>query len=348
MDVKEMQRRILKLMQLHKISLNDLAKKTGVSLSTLEHYSNSGYDLKYPSATVIVPLADFFLVSTDYILGRCELNATYAADIKEVYEKSYETYLKKWKKDATADDITIRCQSPLYNAGYPYNLIDKINNTLSDPIDVPLSDEQMKWLEDVLDTELTPRESECVRLYFGKDYTLGEIAKVFDLTLERIRQILARALRKLKHPSRVKLIKYGYEIAIELNKDLQKAKTKKADLILELKKTCEYNDFLEEALEKVNANAKDEISRDVSLPEMNLSVRSFNCLSRWFHCRADEISIFDVKRIVMDGSIAKVRNLGKKSFCEVIRKLDEFGALSIEEIEKLSEMYPFAFKEETV
>ncbi|HPU11783.1 MAG TPA: sigma factor-like helix-turn-helix DNA-binding protein, partial [Ottowia sp.] len=51
-----------------------------------------------------------------------------------------------------------------------------------------------------------PREAKVLRMRFGiemsTDHTLEEVGKQFDVTRERIRQIEAKALRKLKHPSR--------------------------------------------------------------------------------------------------------------------------------------------------
>ncbi|EOC99890.1 RNA polymerase sigma factor RpoD [Caldisalinibacter kiritimatiensis] len=65
-------------------------------------------------------------------------------------------------------------------------------------------------LGDVLET-LTPREQKVLRLRFGLDdgraRTLEEVGKEFDVTRERIRQIEAKALRKLRHPSRSKKLK---------------------------------------------------------------------------------------------------------------------------------------------
>ena len=65
-------------------------------------------------------------------------------------------------------------------------------------------------LSEVLDT-LTPREEKVLRLRFGledgRSRTLEEVGKEFDVTRERIRQIEAKALRKLRHPSRSKKVK---------------------------------------------------------------------------------------------------------------------------------------------
>jgi RNA polymerase primary sigma factor len=65
-------------------------------------------------------------------------------------------------------------------------------------------------LQEVLNT-LTPREQKVLRLRFGLDdgraRTLEEVGKEFNVTRERIRQIEAKALRKLRHPSRSKKLK---------------------------------------------------------------------------------------------------------------------------------------------
>ena len=78
------------------------------------------------------------------------------------------------------------------------------------PADHATYEMMKKQLENVLDT-LTDREENVLRLRFGLDdgrtRTLEEVGKVFGVTRERIRQIEAKALRKLRHPSRSKQLK---------------------------------------------------------------------------------------------------------------------------------------------
>ncbi|MGN6702664.1 MAG: RNA polymerase sigma factor RpoD [Burkholderiaceae bacterium] len=78
------------------------------------------------------------------------------------------------------------------------------NNTLA-PADAALHGSMRGVVKDVLDS-LTPREAKVLRMRFGiemsTDHTLEEVGKQFDVTRERIRQIEAKALRKLRHPSR--------------------------------------------------------------------------------------------------------------------------------------------------
>ena len=60
-------------------------------------------------------------------------------------------------------------------------------------------------------SQLTDREARVIRLRYGledgRNHTLEEVGKEFNVTRERIRQIEAKALKKLRHPSRSKLLK---------------------------------------------------------------------------------------------------------------------------------------------
>jgi len=96
---------------------------------------------------------------------------------------------------------------------------DEDDTTLGDFIEDPLQDSPIDAatennLHDATDgvlCSLTAREAKVLRMRFGigmnTDHTLEEVGKQFDVTRERIRQIEAKALRKLKHPSRSKQLK---------------------------------------------------------------------------------------------------------------------------------------------
>jgi RNA polymerase primary sigma factor len=78
------------------------------------------------------------------------------------------------------------------------------------PADAALHASMHNVVKEVLDS-LTPREAKVLRMRFGiemsTDHTLEEVGKQFDVTRERIRQIEAKALRKLRHPSRADKLK---------------------------------------------------------------------------------------------------------------------------------------------
>ena len=91
------------------------------------------------------------------------------------------------------------------------NLGDFLEDT---SINSPIDDASIRSLKDSTDeilASLTAREAKVLRMRFGigmnNDHTLEEVGKQFDVTRERIRQIEAKALRKLRHPSRSDVLK---------------------------------------------------------------------------------------------------------------------------------------------
>ena len=91
------------------------------------------------------------------------------------------------------------------------NLGDFLEDT---SINSPIDDASIRGLKDATDeilASLTVREAKVLRMRFGigmnNDHTLEEVGKQFDVTRERIRQIEAKALRKLRHPSRSDVLK---------------------------------------------------------------------------------------------------------------------------------------------
>ena len=95
--------------------------------------------------------------------------------------------------------------------GEDSNLYDVLRSGESPNPDRELIHESLQTeIERALET-LTPREADVVRLYFGLSdqhpMTLEEIGETFDLTRERVRQIIEKAIRRLKHTSRSKIVK---------------------------------------------------------------------------------------------------------------------------------------------
>ena len=91
------------------------------------------------------------------------------------------------------------------------HLGDFIEDTVTEaPTDAAQNENLEEAIRQVLDS-LTPREAKVLRMRFGiemsSDHTLEEVGKQFDVTRERIRQIEAKALRKLRHPTRAEKLK---------------------------------------------------------------------------------------------------------------------------------------------
>jgi RNA polymerase primary sigma factor len=96
-------------------------------------------------------------------------------------------------------------------AGEENTLLDVLENSDSPRADKMLIDESLSREIERSLTTLTDRERDVIRLFYGigmsHEYTLEEIGDKFDLTRERVRQIKEKAIKRLKHSSRSKLLK---------------------------------------------------------------------------------------------------------------------------------------------
>ncbi|MDP4703873.1 MAG: RNA polymerase sigma factor RpoD/SigA [Polaribacter sp.] len=122
------------------------------------------------------------------------------------------------KLDMTVNDVKesmknsgrhVSMDAPLIE-GEDSNLYDVLNSGESPNPDRELIHESLRIeINRALET-LTPREADVVKLYFGlgehQPMTLEEIGETFDLTRERVRQIKEKAIRRLKHTSRSKIL----------------------------------------------------------------------------------------------------------------------------------------------
>ena len=123
------------------------------------------------------------------------------------------------KLDMTVNDVKesmknsgrhVSMDAPLIE-GEDSNLYDVLNSGESPNPDKVLLHESLRIeINRALET-LTPREADVVKLYFGlgehQPMTLEEIGETFDLTRERVRQIKEKAIRRLKHTSRSKILR---------------------------------------------------------------------------------------------------------------------------------------------
>ncbi len=153
-------------------------------------------------------------------------------------------------------------------------------------------------VEYVIKNLLTERECEVLISRYKDGKTLREIGRNFGLTQERIRQVEAKALRKLRHSSRSHIIQVGLE-AIER----EKTETQ------ELKEKGIYD--------AINSAQK------ISLGNWGLSVRAYNCLFRasgWIGYTFNTVA--DLLIFLKDGhSFREIRNLGAQTEREIMEKL---------------------------
>ena len=147
-----------------------------------------------------------------------KINKTYAF-LEQAHERAPSAEEIAKELDMTISDVKeslknsgrhVSMDAPLVE-GEDSNLYDVLNSGESPNPDKLLLHESLRTeIERALET-LTPREADVVRLYFGLGshhaMTLEEIGETFDLTRERVRQIKEKAIRRLKHTSRSKILK---------------------------------------------------------------------------------------------------------------------------------------------
>jgi len=147
-----------------------------------------------------------------------KINKTYAF-LEQAHERAPSAEEIAKELDMTINDVKeslknsgrhVSMDAPLVE-GEDSNLYDVLNSGESPNPDKVLLHESLRTeIERALET-LTPREADVVRLYFGLGnqhaMTLEEIGETFDLTRERVRQIKEKAIRRLKHTSRSKILK---------------------------------------------------------------------------------------------------------------------------------------------
>ena len=148
-------------------------------------------------------------------------------------------------------------------------------------------------LEYVLHT-LTERERRVLDFRYKDSLTFEAIGKRECVTRERIRQIHAKSLRKLRHPERLHYLKYGVSGVIRWKSESAR----------------------DAALASLPKPDKPE---NIPLEELELSVRSYNCLKR-----AGKCTLRDVSEMTFD-ELCHVRNLGKRSIDEICAVLTKYG-----------------------
>ncbi|HSG67443.1 MAG TPA: sigma-70 family RNA polymerase sigma factor [Bacteroidales bacterium] len=132
-----------------------------------------------------------------------EPNASEIASLLEITENEVKESLKNSGRHVSMDAPLIQDED---NTMY-----DVLKSDESSTPESQLLYESLKKEIDRAISTLTPREADVIRLYFGLNskhpMTLEEIGEKFDLTRERVRQIKEKAIRRLKHTSRSKILK---------------------------------------------------------------------------------------------------------------------------------------------
>lgn len=178
---------------------------------------------------------------------------------------------------------------------------------------------------------LSDRDGYLITARFCNRKTLDELAKELKVTKERIRQLMVKAIQKLRHPHRMKIIFVGCDLDNELL-ELQKEYQEKINLtkikIDELsKKTTQIEQFRERYENDIV---------NITIDQLGLSPRTYNAISRYLWRKSNytsdwhKIALKDIITLPID-EVISIRNIGASSFNELLSKLHEYGLKFIDE-----------------
>lgn len=183
---------------------------------------------------------------------------------------------------------------PNIDKPYPINLFLDIFDCekIEDCLKTEDTNDVICGLQFVLNNMLNERERKAVNGKYERKMSLQAISEEFGITKERVRQIIAKALRKMRHPIRRRYIEYGYSGFIAYEKSLKEREAEKE---------------LEDKLHPQN----------ISIDCVDFDVRSYNALRRGGVEKLGDINSTE--------QIMKFRNIGAKTIVNIVDKLKEYG-----------------------
>lgn len=234
----------------------------------------------------------------------------------------------------------------LYEAPFPENLLLDVYKRKPNLV---TKYEENNILETMKD-KLPERNNNCMLLYYRDGLTLEEIGDKYNVTRERIRQVLSKSKAILNSPAVEERLKLGEDYK-KRSEDLAKAwetLTKSVTLINqfaaetanvenERKRYLEAMAAASDKLKAITAQNEvlkyeiaafkmiirkpaklDDVDMTMEIREMDFSARAYNCLAlAGVDCLADLIQLIE------DGRLMKIRNLGAKSAEEILHKVKE-------------------------
>lgn len=179
---------------------------------------------------------------------------------------------------------------------------------------------------------LTEREEKVLALRYMYGQTPVEVGKQFGVTRERIRQVEAKALRKMRRHASAKILKLGMEKYIEdwVDSIRMQAETDAETRIEDFKRNWveEHPDGHEADADELLARETHERNLRMTIEELDLSVRAYNCMRRACINSVDDLLTL-AKEKGIDGFMT-IRNLGRKSMEEVFIKTQQMTGIDLQ------------------
>lgn len=291
---------------------DQIAADAGIGRSTLNKIINHWYP---PSADILIALANYFGVTVDLLCGQVSDEAL--ADILIVYPE-YFTGLLRCSYEKSLESIPRKIPAG-YISIWPYNLLDDV---FQEPVSFVMTDDRIDGLYNALDM-LSDREKEWTILSYRDGKANTEIAEMYGRSSNRVMQVLHKAIRKLRHPARKRLIMDGVNGSQEIDEERWMISDQKRKLIQE---RMELEGLRKDVEDLRNRPPLDPLDAHLNIAELDLSVRSFNCLMR-----ADFKTMRELLNCAAEGNLPRIRNFGVKSIKETLQKLYDMGYITYDQ-----------------
>lgn len=192
---------------------------------------------------------------------------------------------------------------------YPFNLIDAlvVKGVTEDEVEQATK-------------TLPERELAVLLLYYQDGLSMEEIGSKYGVTRERIRQVLSKAVRRVA--SKARLYPKERELLLKreiAERDLANLDKHRAELVEIFRKTGNYSEEMEATFGSVTLTAGMTDYDLRSIEELDISIRSYNCLKRAGVC-----TFADLTKRTLD-ELSKVRNLGKRCLKEIVNAMKSEG-----------------------
>ena len=223
--------------------LKELREKLGYTISQIHshYYKLQKNEIPNPGISSYIKLADFYGVGLDYLLGRStqptiETNIVTYDIIKDIH-KFNKINFNEVDNNNIEDDVEIKKvetkilkdiikKENLDDSDYPVNILNAVFRQHIIKTDIEIVPTIINDLEVIYNEYLTEREIYIIKMRFIKQLTLKHIGKLLNVGTERIRQIEAKALRKLRRKYILNILVYKIDNDIE-NKKQELNKIKK-------------------------------------------------------------------------------------------------------------------------
>lgn len=331
--LKNQKSRLKYFRELNNLSIDKICRDTGINRNTYLRLERD--PIHKGTVGIFMTLAEYYGTSIDYIIGNdveptCIINYVNKRTIDELnYKKDVYEQLASVLTDDGLDvhdlsesiinllnlsekeikDIK-QSESVIPNViltkkakkTYPYNLLAKMFGPEGVTTDFSVTKELISDLDQMLNQYLTEPEAYVLRLRYINELKLEDIANLREVTRERIRQIEAKALRRLRH--------VVYTQSLSLSKQISNKKNEIKSLESQIKQIRENMDGI------IPDPA------DKPIEELPLSVREFNGLKR-----SGINNVHDILEAINNIKIMSIRQLGPGSINNIITVLQKLDYL---------------------